>query len=314
MSFASEVKAEIALVQREPCCERAQLAAMLQLLSSLTITSSGLALTIRTENPTIAKKIWKLTKSLYDVETELSVIKKMKLKKNNIYVVKILEKTRDILTDVGLWTADGLQAYPAMEIVSRPCCVQAYLAGCFLAGGSVNSPIKTNYHLEIAVNHKEHATFIVKMLKRVHLPAKMIERRKQTVVYLKAADSITDFLALVGAVEASFQYADVKIQRDYVNNITRLENCATANDVKSVQAGIKQTEAVEWLEREKGSLDFLDEKLRDIAMLRKEYPDSSLQELADLYEKRTGTVLSKSGMKHRLNKLVEMAEKLKNTE
>ena len=88
MSFSSEVKAELSLIERDECCQRAQLAAMVQLLSSLTIGAGGLQLMIRSENPTIAKTIWKLIKKLYNVDTQLSVIKKAKLKKNGILTNK----------------------------------------------------------------------------------------------------------------------------------------------------------------------------------------------------------------------------------
>ena len=309
MSFSSDVKAEISLIEREPCCQRAQLAAMVQLLSSLTISSNGMQLVIRSENPTVAKTIWKLIKKLYNVDTQLSVIKKAKLKKNGIYVIRVLNETRRILEDLELWTQNGLQYSPSNQLIKNECCAKAYLAGCFMAAGSINSPVKTNYHLEIATNAEEHTIYIQKVMKKLHMPAKTIQRRKQYVVYIKSSDLITDFLAHIGATDSLFAYAEIKIQRDYMNSITRLENCATANDVKSIQAGEKQIKAIEKIKEVRG-LEYLDEKIREVAQLRLEFPDASINELAIEYEQRTGTVLSKSGMKHRLNKLEEIAEKL----
>lgn len=309
MSFSTDVKSELSFVERTDCCDRAQLAAMVQLLSTLTIKNTGLQLMIRSENPTVAKAIWKLIKKIYDVDTELSVIQKAKLKKNRIYVIRVLSETRRILEDLGLWTSEGLQNCPAYQLTRRDCCAKSYLAGCFMAAGSVNSPIKPNYHFEIATNHPDHANYIQRVMKHLHMPAKVIQRRKQYVVYLKAADDITDCLAHIGAQDAAFNYADVKIRRDYMNNLTRLENCATANDVKSIQAGEKQIKAIEVIQELRG-LEYLDEKIREIAELRLEFPDASINELAEEYEQRTGTILSKSGMRHRLNKIEEIAEKL----
>ena len=309
MSFSSEVKAELSLIERDECCQRAQLAAMVQLLSSLTIGSGGLQLMIRSENPTIAKTIWKLIKKLYNVDTQLSVIKKAKLKKNGIYVIRVLNETRHILEDLELWTVNGLQNSPTNQLIKNECCAQAYLAGCFMASGSINSPIKTDYHLEISSNTEEHAVYIQRVMKKLNLPSKMIQRRKQYVVYIKQSDLITDFLAHIGATDSLFAYAEIKIQRDYMNSITRLENCATANDVKSIQAAEKQIMAIEKISNAHG-LENIDEKLREVAFLRLEFPDASINELAQEYEQRTGTILSKSGMKHRLNKLEELAEKL----
>jgi len=309
MSFSADVKSELSFVEREKCCEKAQLAALIQILSTLHITSNGLQLTIRSENPTIAKKIWKLIKSIYDVDTELSVIKKVKLKKNRVYVIRVLSNAREILEDLTLWTDAGLQNKPAKKLTTKRCCAQAYLAGCFLASGSVNSPINSNYHLEIATSNLEHAVYIQKVIKQLNLAAKIIQRRKQQVVYIKSGELIIDFLAHIGAQEASFAYADIRINRDFMNSITRLENCATANDVKSIQAAQKQIEAIGKIEMIKGT-EYLEEISPGIAKIRVENPDASLNELAVEYSKLTGTKLSKSGMKHRLTKFEKIAEKL----
>ena len=309
MSFSTDVKAELSFVERESCCEKAQLSALIQILSTLHITSNGLQLTIRSENPTIAKKIWKLIKSIYNVDTELSVIKKVKLKKNRVYVIKVLSSAREILEDLTLWTKDGLQNKPSKEITAKRCCAQSYLAGCFLASGSVNSPVNSNYHLEIATSNLEHAVYIQKVIKQLNLAAKIIQRRKHQVVYIKSGELIIDFLAHIGAQEASFAYADIRINRDFMNSITRLENCATANDVKSIQAAQKQIGAIEKIEMIKGP-EYLEEISPGIAKIRVENPDASLNELAVEYSKLTGTKLSKSGMKHRLTKFERIAEKL----
>ncbi|MCF0111935.1 MAG: DNA-binding protein WhiA [Erysipelotrichaceae bacterium] len=311
MSFSTDVKSEISKVSMNEECSKAQLAAMLQLLSSLTISSSGLQLQVRADNPTIVKQIYRLVRQIYRVEVELSVIKKVKLKKNNTYVCKILTKAREILFDLGLWTEEGLQVYPSADrkIVYDESTDKAYLSGCFLAGGSVNDPAKPNYHLEIATNKKEHAAYIQKIMKRRYIPAKIIERRSQYVVYIKTADIIVDFLAAIGATDCSFEFADIKIQRDYVSSLYRVENCKIANEQKTITAGVKQSEMIEYLEEKLGGLDGLEEKIREVALLRKEFPESSLTELCATYEARYGIPISKSGIKHRINKLEELAEK-----
>ena len=184
---------------------------------------------------------------------------------------------------------------------------QAYLAGCFLAAGSVNDPKKPDYHLEVAGNDRALASYIVSIMKQLNMPAKMIKRRNQYVVYLKSADLINDFLAHIGAQDAAFAYADIKIRRDYYNSVTRLENCETANVVKSIVAGEKQLDDIAKL-KNNNRLEKLDPKLRDVAELRLEYPEASLNELADKYYAKTGYSLSKSGMKHRLSKLSSLAQ------
>ena len=148
---------------------------------------------------------------------------------------------------------------------------------------------------------------------RNQLPAKQIKRRNQYVVYLKASEKISDFLRLIGAPEAVMKFEDVRIQRDYFNSLTRLDNCEFANEVKTLEACRRQLESIELLEKYH-RVEHLDGKLREIIVLRKENPEANLNELCEVYEKKTGTGISKSGMRHRLARIDELAEKLKESE
>lgn len=305
MSFTTEVKAEIAQNELKDCCIKAQLSAIIQMCSTLSFTSMGMHIKLQTENASTAKRVWKLLKEKYGVETQLSVLKKMKLKKNNIYIVRISNAT-SILEDLEILSDQGLQTHPTSKLLRKECCARAYLAGAFLASGSVNSPQKANYHLEITTNTPEHAHYIQKIMHRFDLPAKTIKRRNQEVVYLKASDKIGDFLRCIGASDAVFTFEDSRIQRDFINALTRLDNCEVANEMKSLAAGQKQLEDIEWIENYQ-SLDTLPEKIRRVAYLRKEYPESSLNELCDLMQQEYRESISKSGMRHRLAKLKEIA-------
>lgn len=307
MSFTTEVKSEIAANKLHPCCMKAELSAVLQMCSTMNFTSDGVHLTIKTENPTTAKRIYKLVKERYDVTTRLSVIKKMKLKKNNIYVIRVENKAMEILKDLEIFTEKGLQAHPSSRMLRKECCARAYLAGAFLAGGSVNSPNKANYHLEISTNNEGLAKFIQKLMNRFDLPAKYIKRRNQDVIYLKASDKIGDFLRYIGASDAVFTFEDSRIQRDFMNSLTRLDNCELANEMKSMAAGKKQLEDIQWIENYRG-LEALPEKLQHAAYARKELPEASLLELCDYCADVYDETISKSGMKHRLAKLKEMAD------
>ena len=307
MSFTTEVKSEIAANELHPCCMKAELSAVLQMCSTMNFTSDGVHLTIKTENPTTAKRIYKLVKERYDVTTRLSVIKKMKLKKNNIYVIRVENKAMEILKDLEIFTEKGLQAHPSSRMLRKECCARAYLAGAFLAGGSVNSPNKANYHLEISTNNEGLAKFIQKLMNRFDLPAKYIKRRNQDVIYLKASDKIGDFLRYIGASDAVFTFEDSRIQRDFMNSLTRLDNCELANEMKSMAAGKKQLEDIQWIENYRG-LEALPEKLQHAAYARKELPEASLLELCDYCADVYDETRSKSGMKHRLAKLKEMAD------
>ena len=309
MSFTTEIKQEIAYNELKKCCSKAELSALMQLTSSLTITNKQLGILVRTENPTTAKRIFSLLKKTYKVQTELVMAKKTNLKKNNVYTINISENARDILEDLGLYSSKGLQSHPSYTIVLKDCCARAYVAGAFLAYGACNSPKKTNYHLEISLNELDHANFITKLLSRFNIEAKISKRRNKYIVYIKKADVIADFLRLVGANESLMNFEEIRIERDMKNSITRLDNCEIANEVKTLKAAERQVAYIEKL-KESNKYKNLDEKLKNVVEIRLKYQDYSLLELCNAYQKAHGEVISKSGMKHRLNKIEAIAKEL----
>lgn len=306
MSFTTEIKQEIGFNELKDCCAKAELSALVQLCSTLTISNRGMQLLIKTENATTAKRIWKMLKDRYQVQTELSVIRKMNLKKNNIYVIRVFEKSKEILEDLGIFNEKGFQSHPPMGMISKDCCSRAYLAGAFMAAGSCNAPNKSNYHLEISLNDEEHAKFIDKLMHKYYLPSKIVQRRKKWIIYLKAADKIADLLKCVGAHESLMKFESIRIDRDLLNSITRLDNCELANEMKSLKAANKQLEDIEIIEKS-GKFEKQEPRIKEIITLRKAFPELSLNELSYEYEKRTGVSMSKSGMKHRFAKIHEIA-------
>ena len=260
------------------------------------------------ENAAVARLIYKLVKDRYKADLELFVKKKMNLKKNRVYGIRIMTHVRSILEDLGLYSARGLLDKPLLKIVQYDSNARAYLAGAFMASGSINSPEKANYHLEIAAVSDIHADFLIQLLSRFAINGKMIERRGKTVVYVKAAEKIADFLRIIEANEALMKFENVRISRDFANSLTRLNNMDVANEVKTQTAALKQLEDIRILE-EGDKIRFLDQKIVDVIELRKEFPESSLNELAEEYEKRTGIKMSKSGLKHRFVKIHDLAVK-----
>lgn len=304
MSFTQEVKHEIANVELKACCQKAETAALIQLSSSMIIRNQNLVLSIKTENATTAKRAFKLMKEQFTPEMNLSVMKRMNLKKNNVYEIQVLTKVNEILTELGLWNAQGLTSHPTKAIVKKECCARAYLAGAFLAAGSINSPKKSNYHCEIVTQDINHANYIQSIMNRFDLGAKYILRRNQHVVYLKASEKISDFLRMVQANNAVLDFEDIRIQRDFHNNLTRLDNCEVANVMKTMAAANDQLEVIRRLIDE-GRYVELEPKLKEVAELRLAYPEASLNELCEKYEIQYEKPISKSGMKHRLAKLIQ---------
>ncbi|HJV47481.1 MAG TPA: DNA-binding protein WhiA [Bacillota bacterium] len=310
MSFASLTKKELTQLEASSCCDRAELAALMRMNGSLQFGNGRFVLDIVTENAAIARRIYTLLKRHFGAPAELLVRKKMRLKKNNIYIVRLPHNVKVILEELDIYR-DGVfsQGIPP-QTVKKSCCKRAYLRGAFLAGGSVNHPESGSYHLEIFTLYQQHCEDLVKLVNIFELNARCIERKKGHVMYLKESEKITEFLSLTGAHQALLYFEDVRIVKDMRNSVNRLVNCETANLNKTVSAAMKTIENIKKIEREMG-LEQLPERLREVAELRVKHADLSLTELGEMVP--SGKV-SKSGINHRLRKINEIAEKLQGKE
>lgn len=309
MSFTSEVKKQICHEPVDEVQAKAQLCALFQMRASLNMNWQGMYLSIQTENATIAKHIFQLMKTTYSVEPQISVLKKMQLKKNNIYRIQVFQKATDILSDLEIMTDSGLHYKPSRSMIRSEKRARAYLQGCFLAGGSINDPKTSNYHLEMTTPEIDLAQSIQKLMERFYLPAKIIQRKNNYVVYMKTGDKIADFLRLCNASQALFEFEDARIQRDFYNQITRLDNCELANEMKTMKAAQKQLEYIKILEEHASSIK-ISEKIQHVIDIRKKFPDASMNELCEECYREYGDIITKSGMKHRLAKIKSMAEEL----
>jgi DNA-binding protein WhiA len=308
MSFASETKKELTQLDLKPCCEKAELAAIIRMNGHVMHGASRTSLDITTENAAIARRIYSLVKRRFAIPAEVLVRKKMRLRKNNIYMVRIPYQVKEVLDALDL-AGDG-EWKPgtslSKKLLRRHCCKRSYMRGCFLAGGSVNNPEGASYHLEISFSDPVHATEFVNLCNRFSLRAKSIERKKGFVVYLKEGEKIIEFLNLIGAHQALLRFEDVRILKGMRNQVNRLVNCETANLNKTVDAAVRQIENIRFLERTIG-LDKLPPKLREVAEMRLQYPEINLKELG---MKLRGKV-SKSGVNHRLRKIEEWAVRVR---
>ena len=308
VSFARKVKEEVVFNDFDICCQKAILSAIIKINGTLSLSHQGLLLTIRTENAKIASIVHKMLKDVYAPQIEFLVSRKMKLKKNNVYVLKV-SKAKEILEDLKLMSGLGFESVPSLTLLKKECCKRAFLAGVFLASGSVNDPETSNYHLEISVNEEEYAAFILKLMNLIQLHAKLTKRRNKYIVYLKSSEKIGDFLRAIGASQSVMSFENTRIERNMSNTFNRLNNCDIANDVKSMVSSNKQLEDINIIDMFRG-LDMLDEKTRNVALVRRKYPELSLSELSEQYYQETGETISKSGLHHRFKKMSELAAEL----
>ena len=180
-----------------------------------------------------------------------------------------------------------------------------YLRESFFMAGSVSDPMKS-YHFEIVCKEQPEAEALQYLLLSYELDAKIADRKRHHVVYLKEGDQISDALALMGARNSVMTFQNARVKRDVRGSINRRVNCETANIKKTVNAAVSQIEDIRLIEEKRG-LSSLPENLREIALLRLEYPDSSLADLGGLLDPPVG----KSGVNHRLRRIGDIAESIR---
>ncbi|WP_432665898.1 DNA-binding protein WhiA [Wukongibacter baidiensis] len=310
MSFSSKTKNELVRKMFEnTCCQFAEASSMLRM--SGTIQLAGLNkvnIRVTTENPAIARLIFKLFKNTFNVHTEVLVKKNKVLKKGNTYVVLITDAT-EILQKLEIINFENnsfnINYKLPEKLLDNECCKRAYLRGAFLGGGSVSDPEKT-YHLEFVTHNQEFSEELLTLINSYGLKAKVILRKSNYVVYLKEGDQIVDCLNIIGAHNALMHLENVRIVKQMRNNVNRIVNCETANLSKIVEASIRQIQNIQYIEKTAG-FKVLPDNLREIAELRLKYENASLKELGQMLTPPVG----KSGVNHRLRKIEKIAEQLR---
>lgn len=305
MSFSADIKEELCRIRVKNAGERrALLAGLTQTCASLRLSRTP-EVFYQSESASVIRTIAQLTTSLYALEAS-STIKEQEHRKTPLSVVTLSgADCKRLLVDTGvLHERDGglsfIKQIP-LGLVSDPVCRKAFLRGAFLGSGSCSAP-SSGYHLEIVCRTRAFAEAIAAQIGSLGLIAKCIERKGRDIVYLKGGD-VAGFLALTGANAAALAFENARTERDFRNYINRTSNCETANIGKTVSAGLEQLNAIEVIERHT-ALSTLPAPVYEAAMLRLQHPDATLQELADLAE------IGKSGMNHRLARLIRIAKEL----
>lgn len=308
MSFAAETKKELTQIASDPAATRYELMAVFALSASFRPKEGGGALVIETENVATARRVYTSIKQLLGIRPEVVVRRKMRLKKNHVYTLRLSRaQAEQALAELGYGgeMADGplaaTWALPRKDDARR-----AFLRGAFLAGGSVNAPGSSSYHLEIYAHSLDLAEWLMRLMNHFGLNARVAGRKKGYIVYIKEVEKIVEFLSVIGAVRALLQFEDRRIVKGMRNQVNRLVNCETANMNKTISAAIRQLEHIRRIEHTIG-LESLPEHLREAALLRLQYPESNLQELSAAI----GGRVSKSGLNHRFRKLEEIADRLR---
>ncbi|MDA3846132.1 MAG: DNA-binding protein WhiA [Vallitaleaceae bacterium] len=312
MSFSTKVKDELVRHTGEGRhCKIAEVAAIINMCGKVREVDGKLSLKVQSENPAVARKYFTILKKTFNINVEILIRRNRQLKKNYVYSVfitehkdtmKVLKATHIIREQNGRLE---INHHIDSLIVASTCCKRAYIRGAFIAGGSLSDPEKT-YHLEFVNVHEVHSIDLVKLINSFELDAKMIQRKKYFVVYLKEGRQIVDLLNITEAHIALMELENLRILKEMRNNVNRMVNCETANISKTVHAAVKQYDDIMYIDETIG-IHQLAESLEAVAKLRVENRDASLKELGAMLDPPVG----KSGVNHRLRKISAIADRLR---
>lgn len=310
MSFTTTIKDEISKLEVTRSEYISELSGFVR--NNASIENNTLYLT--TENTSITKRLLKLFKEIYDIKVNIETTKNTNLSKKTLYLINIKDKVDFILKDLNYY--DDLGNYlekPNEYIIDNIDEIKAYIRGVFLSQGSVNDPKTSRYHLELLIDKPDEAVFVQKLVNTFDMNAKLLNRDKGYMVYLKESERISDFLKIIQAYKAVMYYENIRAYRDNKNKTNRLNNCEQANTDKIIESATNQLKDIELID-EKIGIDLLDDKLKEACDYRFKYQEASLQELSEIISLETNTKITKSGLNHRFRKIKEMATKLREEE
>jgi len=301
MSFASEIKSELLRTEmKNDCCIRAELCGLMCFGGAVL---SGGKVRISTENAATARRGFSLIKESLGISGEIQSAHSRAGKGGTAYAIAI-DDPRDsmrLLSSLSLLDRNTVSFRIREAALENPCCHRAFLRGAFLGGGSVANPEK-EYHLEFTTPRPALAEDIVRLFAEFGLTARVVQRKSNQVVYFKSSEEIGDVLNIIGAHAAYMEYMNVRILKETRNQVNRRVNCETANLDKAVDAAQGQVAAIRRLQKN-GRLASLSKGLQEAAEVRLAFPEAPLSELGNMLG------ISKSGINHRMRKLMALAEK-----
>lgn len=310
MSFSSELKEELSKIstKNKECCKLSELAGYLITNCNITRENGEFVLKMMTESTSAIRRVYNAFRVLYDVTPITNIDKKLEGKDNLLELV-VADKMdlQKIFNNSWINIDVNLQIVidDKNQIKQNECCMRSFIRGVFMGGGSVADP-NTSNHLEIVLNNEQNANFINSVLTELGITAKIMKRRKTFVIYIKDAETISNFLIMIGSNKSTIEYEQARALKDYKNYRNRKDNCETANWDKTAKAASTQLKDIMDIKDAK-MYEKLSLKLRQVANLRVKYPMAGLGEIGSMLEPK----LSKAGVSHRFKKINEIAEEIR---
>ena len=316
MSFSGEVKEELfGQTGRARHCQIAELAAFIRMCGGVSISAGNrFLIRLQTENVWVAKKYALLLKKLFKIEPDVRVRTHPGTSRQPVYLIlvsrdaeaaKVLQAVR--LIDRNRSLEEEVPLVHSV-IVQHNCCRRAFVRGAFLAAGSLSDPNRS-YHFEISCTSSYQAEQLRELIRELGIDAKMVQRKKYYIVYVKEGAQIADLLGFMDARKSLLKLENVRILREMRGSVNRKVNCETANINKTVNAAVKQIEDICYI-RDTMGFSGLSNGLDEMARIRLQYPEATLKELGMMLDPPVG----KSGVNHRLRKLSAIADAMRSKE
>lgn len=298
MTFTTQIKEEITKEENNNIEDLTSLCTYLKFNATLEEDK----MTVMVVNASVARWIFKLLKTNYNVLIKLTTRTMKRFKARNLYILEVKEKLDLIYKDI-----DNIFKEISISSDEEK---KAFLKGMFLACGSINDPKKNQYHLEFLVKEEEDAKLIDDLLNSLKIKSKVLKRDREYMVYVKSSENISDFIKYLGAFNALFYFEDIRIYKDHKNMVNRLNNCEQANVERTLKSSKTVLDNIKYLE-DNDLLMLLDDRSKEIIEYKKKYPDTSLGELAEIITMETNKSITKSGINHHFRKINALVKKAK---
>ena len=305
MTFTTKLKDEITKNEIDKIESLVELSAFIKYAGQIKKNK----ITLVMENASVARRIYKNIKMNFGINIKITIRNQKRFRVKQIYILEISEKVDFILETLNIMK-NNKKILPEEYFLSSEEEKISFIRGAFLACGSINDPASSGYHLEFTSSMKKEGTFLSALLKEFNIISKTIKRNNHYMTYIKSAEMISDLIRLMGATNCFFYFEDIRIYRDHKNMVNRLNNCEIANQEKILKTGMKQLDDIKYI-KEFDLLGLLDENVQEAIKYREAYPETSLQELADIISTETGRQIGKSGINHYFIKVKKLVEKHK---
>lgn len=308
MSFALDVKEEIISHTFSLAQKKAFLSGFVKYNGELVLTQNKESLKLTTISNKIARNLISFCKEFLIGNINISIIQSQTLKKQKTFQLLLVGNIPDFLKKLHIYVDGNVKMIEAnREVEDDSSLMRAYIAGIFIAVGSVNSPETTNYHLEVQFKEQQSAEYFLKILKKYRFNFKILKRNNQKFIcYIKKTSLISDFIKLIDAPQSVMEFENERISRDMLNNINRIQNVDISNQTKAMVTGQKQIQQIKKIQSTNQFLT-LSEKAQALAKLRLKHPDASYWELEQLMQK-SGYQITKSGISYLFRSIAKLAK------